>query len=148
MIIKDNNLKPEKEIVGCHIFYNGMLLCVKRNPLKPQGGKWGSIAGKKEKGESDLDAIVREIKEESGINVNRKDLKYIKTWKVVFDSPKDGVQYKSFSYSLYNINLCSEPDVSLKEDELVEYGWFTPKEALRLPLVEDEDNVLKEIFNL
>lgn len=148
MIVDDPNLVPDKFIVACHIIYDGKILYVKRNPNKPQGNKWGSVAGKKEEGESNLDAIKRELKEEVGLEFKDKDFKYLKTWNVVFNSPKKGVKYNSFSYCLYKIELDYLPKIILRDEELVNYAWFTPQEALRQSLVEDEDGVLKDIYNL
>jgi len=148
MISNDPNLKTERDIVGCHLVYNGKVLYVRRNPKKAQGNLWGSPAGKVQEGEDRISAIKREVKEEIGLELKDEDLEYLKTWKVVFNSQKKGCTYKSFSYSLYKVILDEEPNITLRNEELFEYGWFTPEEALRLPLVEDEDLVIKDIWNL
>ncbi len=55
------------------------LLFLKRNSQKPQGNTWGVPAGKIEKDESKEDALVREVFEETNINILKEDLKYLKT---------------------------------------------------------------------
>ena len=40
-------------------------------------GKWNGFGGKVEKGEEILDAAVREVREECGIDVDQTELKYV-----------------------------------------------------------------------
>lgn len=148
MISKDPNLKTEKEIVACSLVHDGRILYVKRNPKKPQGGLWGCPGGKKEDGEDSVTTAKREIREETGIDLSGIDLEYINTWKVVFNNHKKGCTYNSFSYCLYRVVFDKRPMVVLRNKELVDYGWFTPEEALQLPLVEDEDGVVRDVWGL
>lgn len=148
MVVEDLNFTPDRYAVACHITYNGRILYVKRKENKSQGGKWGCIGGKVEKGEDNLMAIKREVQEETGLSLKREDFKYIRTWNVVFNKKEKNCNYSSFIYSLYQVNFENKPDIVLPEDELDEYDWFTPEEALKRDLFQDEDIVLKEIYSI
>jgi 8-oxo-dGTP pyrophosphatase MutT (NUDIX family) len=141
MIIKDTNYKPKKDIVACHIICADKVLFLLRNKNKPQGGTYGVPAGKVQKNELKIDAIIREIREETGIEVKNKDLDFQKTFKVSYK------EY-DFEFHLYHLYLKDKPKVHINEDEHTSYLWKTPSEAMKLPLIEDEDLVLMEIFNL
>lgn len=148
MIVTDSDIKPEKLTVGCNICWNGKILFAKRSPDSKQGGKWGVIAGKIEDGENERQAVKREIQEEVGLFLKEEDFRFVKNWKLMLVKPRKEYEYNVFSYSLYEIDLEDEPVINLREEELVEYGWFSPKEAMDLPLVEDVKEILEEIFNL
>ena len=148
MIVDDPNFKPEQFAVACHIVCNGEILYVKRNTGRSQGGKWGSIAGKREEGEDNLNAIKREVKEEIGLEFKDDDYKYVGTWKVKFNSQEKKCNYKSFTYYLYRVEIKEKPEIILSEDESKEYNWFTPQEALEQELFQDEDGVLRDIYGL
>ncbi len=148
MIVEDSKFKPDKYAVACHIICDGKILYVKRKKNKPQGGKWGCIGGKVENGEDNLTAIKREVQEETGLTLEKENFKYIRTWNTVFKKKEKNCDYLSFTYSLYQVKFENKPDIVIPKDELDEYDWFTPEEALKQDLFQDEDNVLKEIYNL
>lgn len=148
MIVGDKDFIPDKYAVACHIICDGKILYVKRKKNKPQGGKWGCIAGKIEKGEDNLTAIKREVQEETGLILEKKDFKYIRTWNTVFKKKEKNCDYLSFTCSLYQVKFENKPDIVIPKDELDGYYWFTPEEALKLDLFQDEDSVLKEIYKI
>lgn len=57
------------EVVAAVIEHEGLLLACRRRPEKSAGGKWEFPGGKIEKGETDVEALVREIQEEFGIAI-------------------------------------------------------------------------------
>ncbi len=63
----------EVQAVLCFVFIDGKLLMINRNK-PPFMGLWNAVGGKTEKGEDTLDTAVREIYEESGIKVDKKDV--------------------------------------------------------------------------
>jgi 8-oxo-dGTP pyrophosphatase MutT (NUDIX family) len=127
--------------VACHIIYKGKILFLLRNKNKPQGNLYGVPAGKVEKKESVEKAIEREIKEETGLVVAMKDLEFQKVFNVTYD------EY-SFKFHVYHLYLDKEPVIQINKGEHKSYVWSSPEEALKLDLIEDEDNVIKELFNL
>ena len=55
--------------IACIALLNGKILVAHRNPTGQMGGRWEFPGGKVEPGETDKEAVVREIKEEFGITV-------------------------------------------------------------------------------
>lgn len=51
--------------------------------------------------------------------------------------------YGDFEYATFFGELSERPPVRLSEREHVEFRWVTPVEALTLPLMEDEDAVIR-----
>ena len=71
-----------KEYVDIFVVYNDKILFLRRaNYIRQFGGKWCLPGGTLEKGEDQKEAIIRELKEEIGINVKQSELKLVKTIK-------------------------------------------------------------------
>ena len=64
-----------KHSIACIAFCNKKVLIAHRNPVGQMGGRWEFPGGKQESGESPGTAVVREIKEETGLDV--KDVRYV-----------------------------------------------------------------------
>ena len=84
-------------------------------------GKWDLPKGKLDEGEDIEDCAVREVKEETGLDVTPV--------KVILTQPAD-TKVKTVSFWLVDTN---QETVQLDE-ESSDFGWFTPKEALKLQL--------------
>ena len=127
---------PRFDIASCYIEHDGRFLMLHRQEEKSQGGKWGLPAGKVELGESHAEAVVREVQEESGINLLPEKLAYL------------GLQYVrypdyDFIYHMYRAVLDHPPVVTLSVGEHQDYRWVTAAEALSLPLIEDQDACIR-----
>jgi len=141
MLLKDPNFKAEKIICACNIIYKDKILLLLRNGDKPQGNTYGVPAGKVKRSENPKEAAVREIKEETGIEVKDIELEYKKTFQVSYED-------YNFEFYLYHLYLIKKPKVYIDKKEHKGYRWERPEDAIKLGLIEDEDNVLREIFNL
>ena len=96
----------------------GEFLMQKRVPSK--GGDWGVTGGHPKSGETPIEGMLTEIKEELGICVDSNLLK-------VFSEGCDG----SDCYKMYYLNLDIDlKDIKIQEDELTEVKWFS-MESLR-----------------
>jgi 8-oxo-dGTP pyrophosphatase MutT (NUDIX family) len=63
------NFNPKVEVAACFITVNGTVLFIKRQAHCSEPGKWGIPGGKLEKGETAHQAVLREIKEETGLHL-------------------------------------------------------------------------------
>ncbi len=63
------NFKKKWDIVGCFIQCNGEFVLLHRSKKDALPNTWGLPAGKKENGETIEQAIIREVKEETGLDI-------------------------------------------------------------------------------
>ena len=138
---KPNNFNPKFEVVSCFIEYDGKILMLKRQSFKPQPNTYGVPAGKVEKGETIKQAIEREVEEETGIDISNKDYKFFKTKYVTYDDYQ-------FIYHCFHCKLNYLPHVEINNIEHQWYVWIKPEDAMKLNLIQDEDNCLMDYYNL
>lgn len=132
------NSKSNFEVAGCFCMYDGKILLMERTGGQREGGKWGFPAGKVESGEDALSTAVRELKEETDIDVLPQNMLFIH---------KAHVKYPDtdFIIHMFHTKLAAIPDIKLDLAENIKYVWVYPHEAFKLDLVRGNDNLL-EVF--
>jgi 8-oxo-dGTP pyrophosphatase MutT (NUDIX family) len=110
-------------VVGCFLEYDGKVLILLRHSHKPLGDTWGLPAGKVERGESDKQAMVRELAEESGYQASEDELEYIGHYDI-----GQGNTFVSF-----HLKLTRPHKVKLETAAHSAYKWVTPEECYALP---------------
>lgn len=98
----------------------GQLLLQKRSVVK--GGKWATTGGHPTTGQSSIDGICQEIKEEIGLDVDKKQLKLIRTVKTP----------KTFVDLYYMKSDVDVKDLTLQKEEVQDVGWFSKAEIKKL----------------
>ncbi len=133
------NFSPRFEVVSCFVEREGRILLLHRHKEKSQGGKWGVPAGKIDEGEESLQAMIREAREETGFRFEPKQLEYLQ---------KVFVRYPDydFVYHMFKTKVASKPSVSISSKEHQTFRWATPKEALRMNLVDDLDACIRMFY--
>lgn len=92
---------------------NGDFLMQKR--VKEKGGDWGVTGGHPKAGETPLEGIITEVKEELGLDFSQENF-------IEYDSGCDGRD----CYKMYFVNKDIElEDIIIQEDELSEVRWFS-----------------------
>ncbi len=130
------------DIASCFIEQpNGKILLLLRAAHKPQGGTWGVPAGKIEMGEEASTGIIREIKEETTIDILPNHLVFFKQLFVRYPN-------YDFTYNIFHASLPNEPKIKIDSTAHQEYLWVTPQEALNMNLIPDEAPCIKLFFNL
>ena len=136
--------QPEFIVVGILIEFNKEIVLLRRHEGKSYPGCYGTPGGKMEPKDNN-DRIVatwREALEETGIDLDKDSIESLEEYYVSHRG-------KNFIYMHHRIVLDKKPDeikISLAEHDV--YIWATPEEALTLPLVEDEDFVIKEAYQI
>lgn len=102
--------------------YDGKFIILHRWPDKSEGDKWGLPAGKVDSGESDVKAILREIKEETGYEAKEEELEFLKEW--VRKYPE-----KIVEFPVFRIKLKENIEVVIQPNEHSEFRWVTPEEC-------------------
>ena len=130
----DNSL--EKKAAGVAIVYNNKILLVHPTNASWQKPTLGIPKGRVERGEDILTAAIRELKEETGIEVNPRTLAKSEPYVVdLYD--KLGNIEKQLIYFLYEISDLNEiglqtervPKTQLQQKEVDWAGFMGPDEA-------------------
>lgn len=128
---------PKFEVASCFCELDGKILLLRRSDTSPQPDTWGMVAGKVEDGESPLQAVKRELKEETGIEADSNAFKLVQKTYIKFP------EY-DYIYYIYRMVLQGKPDIRLDPHEHKEYLWITPHDALMLEnQMEDLDSCIK-----
>jgi 8-oxo-dGTP pyrophosphatase MutT (NUDIX family) len=98
----------------------GEFLMQKR--VEAKGGDWGVTGGHPKSGESPLEGIVTEVKEELGLDFSKETF-------IEYDSGCDGYD----CYKMYFVNKdVSLEEITIQEEELSEVKWFSMAELKRM----------------
>lgn len=103
---------------------NGRILVQKRPEGKPMAGLWEFPGGKVEAGETPESALVRELNEELGINVEEPDLE-----PVAFAS--EAVKDQHLILLLY---ICREWSGRIESADLLDLQWLPVEAIHNLPM--------------
>ena len=106
----------------------GEFLMQKR--VKEKGGDWGVTGGHPKSGETPIEGIITEVKEELGLDFSNE--KFIE-----YDSGCDGKD----CYKMYYINKDIDlNDITIQKEELSEVKWFTMDELKRMVELKELNN--------
>ena len=127
----------------CYIEKDEKILLLKRNKKENDvhEGKWIGLGGKIEQGESPAECIIREVKEESGLNIMNPKLRGILT----FPKFKDNIDWYVFLYTAneFTGKLIDSPEGHLE--------WIDKDKVLKMPTWEGDlvflDMLLKDEKN-
>jgi uridine kinase len=131
-----NHFSSTVSVSGCFCEYNNKILFLKRAPEKIQGNCWGVPAGKAETGETPLQTLMREIKEEINISLDEKSIRSVGILYIA-------LPHIHYTYHMYSYRFEELPEVQLNLMENRETSWLTIPEALQLPLVSGGKEALR-----
>ena len=137
------NFKPKIEVAALFIEHESRILLLHRQEHKSQGNLWGIPGGKLDKGETPLQAVIREINEETGYDFSKQRIEDLGTVYIEYND-KD-----HFVYHMFRTRLIGDPSaVKINFKEHKGFTWVTPQDGLKLELIKDEDACFKLIYNL
>ena len=133
---------------------NNEILLEKRAPTKKQSpNKWALCAGHIDSGETSDGTIVREMKEEIGIDVSINELRFLTVYKRAVKFNENQFN-NAFLYTyLYKTNK-KVSDYTIQEEELTEVKYFKIEEVEEAVKLQDEnfafskENFIKELLTL
>lgn len=141
---KPADFNPKFEVVGCcFLHYQDKILLLHRQDFKPEGNRWGIPGGKLNKNEPLIDAIIREVFEETGFRLDEEKVHYI--GKVYIKVPNFDFEYHMVRYQ---DPIKNPGDVKINFKEHKGYTWVTPQDAVKMDLITDEDTCFEIIFGL
>ena len=138
---KPKDFKNELEIASCFLEYDGKMLLLHRADHLPQGNTWASPAGKIESSETPIQAVIREVLEETSFAIlHEKDLLYLGKVYVRYPDLK-------FVHHMFRLGLDYQPKILLSHEHK-DFNWVTPAEALKMDLIPDQDNCIRLFYKL
>ena len=122
--------------VGCFLEYDGRFVLLYRRAHKPDGNTWGLPSGKVEVGEREIDAIQRELFEETGYKASHSEIELLGRYDFITTSGEP------LKYITYRVKL-NEPHEVVIEDHAHEKAiWATVEEAAEM------DNLIHGLHDL
>lgn len=108
--------RGEYGLVACVWVYDGKgkLLLTRRAPEKSFAGTWENSGGAALAGETSLQAIARELREETGIRADPEEF-------MLLCSGRDRIAH----YDFYCLHRSSDTEITLQPGETDAYRWVT-----------------------
>ena len=122
------DFKPgEYHIVVTGIILNSKneILITKRAPYKKFGLMWECNGGSILSGETSLQGILRELKEEIGVEFKEKDAIFLKT-------VKGGKKYPDFKDLWLFKKKKKKEEITFPDGEAIDYKWVTIDEFMKM----------------
>lgn len=133
---------PQMEVVSCYLENNEEIVMLQKNIDGPYPGRWGPPAGKLKEDEMAIDGLIREVWEESGIELNPTEVTYIDH--VFVRYPKK----LQFVYHQFHAIFDQRPKITVNPNEHKAMTWIKPRRALDLSLMYDERKLLTRFYRL
>ncbi|MBI5401658.1 NUDIX domain-containing protein [Candidatus Wolfebacteria bacterium] len=107
------------------IVYKGKFLLGKRIN-EPAKGLWFILGGRILKNETLENAAIRKAKEEVGIKIGKKDMKFLATKETMFRGKKSGDRHTINSIFVVRLRKFNEIDLAKADkNQNSEFGWFS-----------------------
>ena len=114
---------------------NGEFLMQKR--VESKGGDWGVTGGHPKSGETPIEGIITEVKEELGLDFSKENF-------IEYDSGCDGKDCYKMYFVTKDINV---DDIIIQEEELSEVRWFSMDELIHMANLGELNQDQIECFN-
>ena len=138
--VKPAQFMPSFKVATCFITHNNLLLLLQRSADVSQPLTWTTPGGYIDGDEEPQKAILREVREETGLELDEKKLKYHGPLYACVD----GIQYPLHVFDTTLPDLPSK--VTLSPREHSKHGWFPLKEVKGMPLIKGLKDVLELEF--
>lgn len=137
---RPENFQNVVEAAGCFCEWEDKLLFLLRIPEKVYGNTWGIPGGKFEKGETSQQAVIREVFEETGLDVSEG----LESFGCLYVK----LPHLNYIFHMFRkrFELC--PEIRLGPEEHYEARWLTAEEVYQLPLIVGGKETLDEYLRL
>lgn len=125
-------MKYEKSC-GAVIFDNDKVLVIQQ--VK---GHWGFPKGHVESGETEVETAIREIKEETNLDVEiNEKYRYVERY-----SPEEGIEKDV----IFFIAKKTGGEIKVQEEEVTATEWLLPKEAIEKVTYDSSKRILEKVI--
>lgn len=135
------DFKPRLDVAAVYIEYEDQILLLHRQNHVSQGNKWGIPGGKVEKNESPREAVIREVREETGLDISKNSIETLKPVYIEYS------EKNHFVYHAFRTRFVGDPaSVKIDFKEHKGFTWVTPSDALKMDLLMDEDTCIQKDY--
>lgn len=133
---KPKNFTAHVDVAACYLEMDGCLLLLQQAGHKPEPGRWGVPAGKKERNETIETTAQRELFEETGIAISSFQLETLGCLYI----RKPEVNYV---YHMFRVCLNAKPAIHLSEEHQ-DYRWASMEALDLMPLMAGAKGALEK----
>ena len=139
-----SRLYPERPIVGVGaVVWRGERVLLIRRAKPPRAGQWSLPGGAQRLGETLREAVAREVREETGLELS--DLRLLTTVDLVERDPDGRVR---FHYTLVDFTAEAPLGEPVAGDDAAEAAWFARAELPALGLWSETLRIIEEAARL
>jgi|SRR3989344_5532290 len=134
-----SDFNPRFHVVSCALEHDGEILLLKRTGDDDEWGTtWCMPGGEIEEGEREIEALLREVREETGLELSPDDATFV---------AKTYIRHGGFDvvHNFFNVRLEKRFDVRINSEH-TEFSWMAPEAALTLELLPDTDGYIKLLY--
>lgn len=117
----------------------GKVLLLQRSEKSSYPGYWQLVEGKLEEGETPVETIRRETKEELGVEIVQAEFNNV----FYNEIEAKGSKYLCFR-AVFNADVSSNKVIT--SDEHTTFGWFGKEDVVNLPLLPGTGNILDKLL--
>jgi 8-oxo-dGTP diphosphatase len=110
-------------VVGCYLQYKDTILLLLRHAHKPEGNTWALPGGKVDPGESNIDALIRELFEETGYKATPKQVELLNEHQFQMSNGE------WYDYITHRVIIDDPHKVTLEDSAHKDFMWITVSEA-------------------
>jgi bis(5'-nucleosidyl)-tetraphosphatase len=114
--------------------------------VRHAGGHWAFPKGRKEEGESDSSAALRELEEETGLKMELDDLILDHPLEEAYEFVQDGKRVNK--KVIFFIGRVRTKTVAIDENEIVDHRWCAPDVAYETLTFDESKRLLMEAQGL
>ena len=131
---------PERPVggVGAVVWRGGRVLLIRRG-RPPRVGQWSLPGGAQQLGETLLEAVVREVREETGLALS--SVCFLTTVDLIERAADGRVRYH---YTLVDFTAEAAPGEPVAGDDAAAVGWFAPDQLDGLGLWSETRRIIAE----
>lgn len=111
-----------RHVASCFVEHKGHVLFLLRQDHKIEGNTWCLPGGKTETNETPLQAVIREVEEETTLILTESDLESLHSYYLEYS-------YGHIVYHVFRATLTSKPTITIRPDEHKDYRWISPHAA-------------------
>jgi 8-oxo-dGTP pyrophosphatase MutT (NUDIX family) len=133
------DFNPVFEVSSCFVEFDGEILLLLRQDHKPQPNTYGMPAWKIDEWELPIEAIIRELQEETSIILKEDNLEFI---------TKLYVKYPAYHYiyHVYRSIFDVQPEVIINPIEHKEFLWISPEDVMNIDHIPGLDVCIKKAY--